>query len=257
MPYRLYIFDLDGTLFWGEEPIPGASKALAKLRQAGAGIRFLTNNSSQTRDTYVSKLQRLGFEAHSHEVYSSAIGTAAYLTSQSLNSAFVVGEPGLKETLNQAGIEVTDQNPAATVVGICKTFSYDLLNQAMQAIRGGAKFVATNTDPTYPMEGGQFIPGSGSIVASVRICSEAEPFVVGKPNPYLVNLILRDAEVPPNQALVIGDRMDTDIEAGIQAGCDTLMVLTGSAKFAPDGQDWLPSVADMAVNAPQVSSANP
>lgn len=245
MPYRLYIFDLDGTLFRGEEPVPGASQTLQRLRQAGAGIRFLTNNSSQTRQTYVSKLERLGFEAHPEEVYSSAIGTAAYLNQEGLGSAYVVGEPGLKETLQAADIEVMEGQTEAVVVGICKTFNYDLLNQAMQRIRAGAKFVATNTDPTYPMEGGRFIPGSGSIVASVRTCSEVDPFVVGKPNPFLVNLILKEAQVLAKDAFVVGDRMDTDIEAGIAAGCPTLLVMTGAAQVAPEGQNWLPSVADI------------
>lgn len=245
MPYSLYIFDLDGTLFRGDEPIPGAAEALARLRTDGAGIRFLTNNSSQTRDTYVAKLNRLGFEAYPHEVYSSAIGTAAFLLQENLNSAFVVGESGLKETLSAAGIKVTDDQPSAVIVGICKSFSYDLMSQAMQHIRGGAKFVATNTDPTYPMEGGRFIPGSGSLVAAVKTCAEVEPFVVGKPNPFLVNLILKDSEVRANDALVVGDRMDTDIEAGVRAGCPTLLVMTGAALVAPEGQSWLPSVAEM------------
>ncbi len=247
VPYRLYIFDLDGTLFRGEEPIPGAAAALVRLRSQGAGIRFLTNNSSQTRDTYAAKLSRLGFEAHAEEVYSSAIGTAAYLRQEGLPSAFVVGEPGLGETLSRSGIAITDQAPASVVVGICKSFSYDLLNQAMQHIRGGARFVATNADPTYPMEGGRFIPGSGSLVAAVKTCAEVEPYIVGKPNPFLVQLILHDAQVEAKDALVIGDRMDTDIEAGIQAGCPTLLVLTGATQTPPEGQAWVASVAGIGV----------
>jgi len=243
--YPLYIFDLDGTLFRGNEPIDGAADAVARLRADGSQIRFLTNNSSQTRDTYVAKLRRLGFEAHPEEVYSSAIGTAAWLRENEIASAFVVGEPGLAATLEEAGIAVTSESPASVVVGICKSFTYDLLNQAMQHIRTGARFVATNADPTYPMEGGQFIPGAGSIVASVRTCGETEPTIIGKPNPYLVELILRDARVAAPDALVVGDRMDTDIDAGRRAGCPTLLVLTGAATVAPEGQDWLASVAEL------------
>lgn len=242
---QLYIFDLDGTLFRGEEPIPGAAEAVQRLRSAGSQIRYLTNNSSQTRDTYLAKLRRLGFEAHLEEIYSSAIGVAAYLKSQQIASVMVVGEPGLAQTLAEAGISVVDQGSQAVVVGICKSFSYQLMNRAMQEIRAGARFVATNADPTYPMEMGKFIPGAGSIVAAVRTCSEQEPFVVGKPNPFLVELILRDAGVAAAEALVVGDRMDTDIESGRRAGCPTLLVLTGAAQSAPQGQDWLPSVADM------------
>ena len=243
MAYQLYIFDLDGTLFLGEEPIPGAADALQRLRQAGAKVRFLTNNSSQTRETYAAKLVRLGFEASPGEVYSSAIGTVAYLRQESLASAFVVGEPGLKGTLQSSGVDTTGTDPQAVVVGICKSFTYDVLTEAMHHIRKGARFVATNTDPTYPVEGGQFIPGSGSLVAAVRTCAEAEPFVVGKPNPFLVELILRDSQTSPEHALVVGDRLDTDIAAGVGARCSTLLVGTGARMTPPDGQAWLPSVA--------------
>jgi len=245
VPHALAIFDLDGTLFRGEEPIPGAVEAVARCRASGKMVRYLTNNSSQTRDTFTAKLRRLGFEAHDEEVYSSAIGTAAFLRDSALRTAFVVGERGLSETLNSAGIATESRTYDAVVAGICKTFSYDLLNSAMQHIRAGAKFVATNTDPTYPMEAGQFIPGAGSIVAAIQACAEAEPFVVGKPNPYLIDLILRDAGVHAAECLVIGDRIDTDIEAGVRAGANTLLVLTGATLAPPAEQRWLPSVADL------------
>jgi 4-nitrophenyl phosphatase len=244
-PFKLGIFDLDGTLFRGEEPIPGAARVLENLRARGIFIRYLTNNSSQTRETYAAKLTRLGFQATPEECYSSAVGTAAHLMSEGLHSAFVIGEPGLKSTLSETEIDLESLEPAAVVVGICKSFNYDVMNQAMQFIRGGSRFVATNADPTYPVEGGHFIPGSGSIVAAIQTCSETEPFIVGKPNPYLVDLILRDAGVEAKDALVVGDRMDTDIEAGKRAGCPTLLVLTGAAVQAPEGQAWLPSVADI------------
>ena len=245
MSYALAIFDLDGTLFRGEEPIPGAVEAVARCRASGTRVRYLTNNSSQTRDTFTAKLRRLGFEAHDEEVYSSAIGTAAFLRDSGLKTAFVVGERGLSETLNSAGIATESSAYESVVAGICKTFSYDLLNSSMQHIRSGAKFVATNTDPTYPMEEGKFIPGAGSIVAAIQTCAEAAPFVVGKPNPYLINLILRDAGVQAAECLVIGDRLDTDIEAGSRAGSDTMLVLTGATLSPPSGQRWLPSVADL------------
>ncbi|HJP83276.1 MAG TPA: HAD-IIA family hydrolase [Fimbriimonadaceae bacterium] len=247
MPAELYIFDLDGTLFRGDEPIPGAIEAVERVRKAGKGVRYLTNNSSQTRGSYVDKLTRLGFKAHPEEIYSSAIGTAAYLHRERVKKVFIVGESGLAQTLGDVGIVSTDRDPDAVVVGICRDFTYELLSQAMQWIKAGAKFVATNTDPTYPVEGGKFIPGAGSIVAAVQICSEAVPFVVGKPNPFLIQLILQEAGVSAEDAMVIGDRMDTDIAAGERAKCQTLLVLTGAASEAPDGQAWLPSVADLTV----------
>jgi HAD superfamily hydrolase (TIGR01450 family) len=116
------------------------------------------------------------------------------------------------------------------------------MSTAMQRIRGGQRFVATNSDSTYPMEGGRLIPGAGSIVAAIRTCSEQEPFVVGKPNPYMVTMALEGAGVRPSEALVVGDRLDTDIASGIAAGCPTHLVLTGVAHSAPEGQSFSPDL---------------
>lgn len=253
LSYRLAIFDLDGTLYRGEEPIPHAVEAVARLRSEGVGIRYLTNNSSQTRAFYRDKLRRMGFEADESEISSSATGTAAYLTSEGFKTAFVVGMPGLIATLRSAGLEVVNESsqghalaagPQAEVVvaGICLDFTYALMAAAMNQIRCGAKFVATNPDATFPLEGGRFTPGAGSIVAAIQTCSGVEPFVVGKPNPYLIQLILGEANCSPADALVIGDRMDTDIESGTRAGCATHLVLTGVETQAPQGQASSPDL---------------
>jgi len=236
MTYAGYVFDLDGTLFRGDTVIPGAPETVAELRRRGAKIYFLTNNSSQTRDAYMAKLAHMGFEPQPEEIMSTAIGAAAYLTSEGLRSAYVVGEPGLVSTLRDAGIEITDDRPEATVVGICKSFDYAMLNAAMQAIRGGSRFVATNRDSTYPLEGGKFIPGSGSIVAAVATAAGTEPMVIGKPNPFLLQEILRTSRLQESDVLVVGDRLDTDIECGIRAGCPTWLVLTGVESSLPEGQ---------------------
>jgi phosphoglycolate/pyridoxal phosphate phosphatase family enzyme len=241
--YPLYIFDLDGTLFRGNEAIEGAPEALARLRVAGSKIRYLTNNSGQTRVDYLEKLGRLGFEAHPEEIYSSAIGVAHTLAEHGHKTAFVVGEPGFHETLRDAGIEVVEEHAEAVAVGMCRTFSYELLNRALQNCIQGAKLYASNTDATYPLEGGRVSPGAGSIVAAVATASGQEPFVVGKPNPYLVNLILRDADCPPQDALAVGDRFETDILAGKNAGTPTLLVMTGVTTEPIEGQLTLPSVA--------------
>ncbi len=249
--YPLYIFDLDGTLFRGNEPIPGAAETVAQLRREGAKIRYLTNNSSTTRADYQAKLDRLGFAAAEQEIYSSATGSASRLQELGTTTVFVVGEPGLITTLQQAGIQVLNVDdegkagpsqsavePEALLVGICRTFTYALLSAAMQVGLRGAKFFATNTDATYPMEGGKQIPGAGSIVSAVATCLGREPEVFGKPHPYLVKLILREAGVTPSDALVVGDRYETDIVAGKNAGCDTLLVLTGVTQEPLPGQTW-------------------
>lgn len=240
-PYGGYIFDLDGTLFRGNEPLPGAVETVKELRRRGGVIRYLTNNSSQTRTTYLEKLRSMGFEAEPEEVFSSAIGAATYCREEGLASAFVVGEAGLVSTLSGAGIEIvgSDERRAdAVIAGIHRGFTYDIASEAMQQILRGARFLATNTDATYPMEEGRLIPGAGAIVAAIATCSGASPMVIGKPNPFLVELVMREAGLSAPDVLVVGDRYETDIESGRRAGCDTHLVLTGVTKAAQAGQSW-------------------
>jgi len=241
--YPIYIFDLDGTLFRGDDPIPGAAGALSRLRTDGSAIRYLTNNSGLTREDYLKKLTRLGFEATLEEIYSSAVGAAKTLSSRGLSRAFVVGNPGLPATLREYGLQVVQEGAEAVVVGLCHGLSYSLLDQALQNLLQGAELFATNTDATYPLEGGQVCPGAGSIVAAVATCSGRTPIVIGKPNPYLIHLVLEEAGLTVADALVVGDRYDTDILAGQGAGCDTLLVLTGVTQSVPEGQAVLNSVA--------------
>jgi 4-nitrophenyl phosphatase len=277
--YPLYIFDLDGTLWRGWEAIPGAMETVAQLRAEGSQIRYLTNNSSTERKDYVHKLRGLGFEASLEEVYSSATGSASKLVELGMRTVHVLGEPGLVNTLREAGLFVTNADeqgaiqpdlsldnanaetlnrppvgeapseprsretgPDALLVGICRRLTYPLLNAAMQAGLKGARFFATNADMTFPMEGGALMPGAGSIVAAVEACIGRSPEVLGKPHPYLVELILREAGVRPSDALCVGDRLDTDILSGQAAGCDTLLVLTGVEKEALEGQAWAEDV---------------
>ncbi|AIE85275.1 HAD-IIA family hydrolase [Fimbriimonas ginsengisoli] len=236
-PMRGYLFDLDGTLFRGNTPIPSAVKKVQELHRAGAIVRYVTNNSTQTREHFAAKLQGMGYPCEPAEVVSSGYGTGLFLANEGLKTAYVVGEPGLVATLAEHGIESTgDQNPDAVVVGLCRQFTYDLMREAMFRIRAGARFVATNPDATYPVEGGGLIPGAGSVVAAIQTCSETEPFVVGKPNPFLIQAALQEAGLAPEEALVVGDRLDTDIESGRSAGCPTFLVLTGVAASIPPGQ---------------------
>lgn len=244
--YPLYVFDLDGTLYRGNEPVAGAAETLSRLRAEGSAIRFLTNNSSQTPEAQAAKLLSMCFEAQVEEITTSGMGAADYLVRQNSPHAFVVGEPGLAEVLTRSGIEVVDDDPAdAVVVGICRSFTYDLLNEAMQRILAGARFIATNPDSSYPLEGGRLIPGAGSIVAAVQTACGKEPVMIGKPNPYLIEMILSETGIAPTDALVVGDRFETDIESGRRAGCDTLLVLTGVSASAPDGQACVASVREL------------
>lgn len=240
MSFRAYFFDLDGTLYRGAEPIPHAADCLRRLRGRGAKIRFLTNNSGATPDDVARKLSNMDMPASSHEVITSGMAAASYCRHNGLKRLFVVGEPGLVQVLSGAGLTVVNARadgsgvePAedvladAVVNGICRQFTYDLLNAALQHLLRGASFVATNPDPTYPMEAGRLEPGAGSLVAALRTAAGRDPYVAGKPQPDMVRLALESCEVSPTEALVIGDRIDTDVAAGEAAGCRTLLVMTG------------------------------
>ena len=255
-PYRAVLFDLDGTLYRGDEAIPGAAETDRALRSRGVLVRYVTNNATLEREAFVAKLNGMGFPAGAHEIVSSATGTAAYLKDAALESAFVVGMPGLVATLRKAGIGVVNagadgavvpqgESAQAVVVALCRTFTYDLLEGAMTEIAGGARFVATNPDKTIPLGGGHDAPGAGSLVAAVQACTGVEPTVVGKPKPFLIETILREAGLKPEEALVVGDRDDTDLAAGRAAGCPTYLVLTGVERRIPPGQAGGKSVADL------------
>ena len=240
MTPKLAILDMDGTLFRGQEVIAGAPEAVATLRHNGVIVRYVTNNASQTIGTYAAKLRGMGFEAHDEAVISSSLGAARMLSEEGLKLVFPVGEPGMIETLERGGLSIVGpgEQAEAVVAGICLSLSYALIDRALQHLLEGARFVATNTDATYPLEGGRLAPGAGATVGAIRACAGREPEVVGKPEPYLIEMILRETGVAPSEALVIGDRLETDIEAGRRAGCETLLVLSGVSDVAPLGQPY-------------------
>lgn len=238
--YPLYIFDLDGTLFRGKEPIPYAVETVNLLAARGSMIRYVSNNSSQSRASFAEKLSNMGYPAVPESVVSSALGAAKLAASQGVRSVFVVGEQGLVETLSESGIVAVSsmQQAEAVVVGICWDFTYAWLNDALQQLIGGARLIATNRDATYPIEHGQVKPGAGSIVAAIEACSGKSAQSVGKPDPFLIQMILDETGIAPKDTLVVGDRYETDVVSGEAAGCDTLLVLSGVTKEPIAGQPW-------------------
>lgn len=236
--FSLYIFDLDGTLFRGHEALPGAVETVAKLRAAGSIIRYLTNNSTRRREQYAEKLTALGFDARPSDVYTSAVGLASCVRG-TLERAYVIGEEGLVAALHEAGIDVVDTDPQLVAVGLSRQFDYRAMASAMKHLRDpNVRFLATNRDVTFPLEGGLLVPGAGAIVACVAACSGREPEVIGKPNPFLIECILRETQVDRGETLVVGDRYETDIVAGRSAGCPVHLVLTGVTSSPPDGVEW-------------------
>lgn len=226
--YDALLFDLDGVLYRGDEPVPGAPETIDALRDAGAHIVFLTNNSSRTPEQVCAKLVAMGISAVHSEIVTSAVATADLLASRGGGSAFVLGGDGVTSALANAGLEVLDGEPATAdlvVVGIDDDLTYAGLRTACVLVRRGARLVATNSDRTFPANGGELWPGAGALVAAVTTATGVEAEVVGKPHAPLFETALRRAG--GTTPLVIGDRLDTDIAGADALGWDSLLVLTG------------------------------
>lgn len=234
---ELFVFDLDGVIYRGNKVLPGAKQILKALRNRPVKIFFLTNNSSRTREQYVFKMRSMGIICHKHEVMTSAYATALWLKEkdEKVSRILVMGGHGLLKELRTGGFHAMFA-PASghfshVVVGLDSSFSYQKLASAQKAILSGARFIATNMDSTYPAERG-VLPGGGSLVEAVRYCTMKKPFVVGKPKTYSVKKILQLAGVKPEQTVLVGDRLETDIAAGRKAGLKTVLVTTGISKHS-------------------------
>jgi phosphoglycolate/pyridoxal phosphate phosphatase family enzyme len=232
------VFDLDGVVYLGETPIPRAIPALNTLEAAGHSLYFLTNNSTRSRASYASRLARMGYYCPPERVMTSAYATALYLAGEGAagKSVLVVGEEGLAEEMRAVGMRVLaedDPAPADYVVaGLDRGLTYARLRRAHDEItRNGARFVATNRDATYPMESGE-IPGGGAIVAPIEYSTGVRGITIGKPEPHTWLRILALAGAEPAEALMVGDRPETDILGARRLGLHTALVLTGVTSAA-------------------------
>lgn len=232
---RLVLLDLDGTVYRGSEVIPGAAEAVQDLLAMGLAVRYLTNNSGGRPVGIAAKLRAMGVAAEPEWVIGTGPAAARLAAASGYRRALVIGEPGLHESVEEAGL-VWHPQPDVVIAGICRQFTYGDVRAAANAIRQGAAFIATNRDATYPREGGREEPGAGAAVIAIETASGVEPLVVGKPEPALAELAMRSCEFWPGQTIVVGDRYDTDIACGLAAGCSTWMVLTGVAEELPIGQ---------------------
>jgi 4-nitrophenyl phosphatase len=227
-----FVLDMDGVLYRGNTLLPGVADFLNALDLRGIPYMLATNNSTATAVQYVAKLAALGITVDAEHILTSGMATRDYLlkTMPAGSGIYVVGAPALREQLFDGTpfhpVQYGEETPAAVVVGLDVDFSYAKLKAANAAIRAGAMFIATNGDLTLPTEEG-LVPGSGSIIAAVAAASGAEPTVIGKPEPVSLHQALDLMNVPPDQAVMIGDRLETDILAGHRAGMLTVMVLTG------------------------------
>jgi len=227
--YKGYIFDLDGTLYVGERLIPGADRVVRRLRAACAKVTFVSNKTVQTAADYCAKLNRLGVAAETGEVLTATEALLHRLKDRAGARLFVIGEPPLKAALRKGGFVLADDERGVdyVVVSLDRTFHYGKLTFAMRAIRNGAKVCAANPDRTCPVEGGE-VPDAAATLAALEALTGASPeFVAGKPSPFLIQAAAQRMGLAPQECLMIGDRLETDVLMARRAGAAAALVLTG------------------------------
>jgi NagD protein len=224
--------DMDGVLVREEHVIPGAAEFVARLQEREMPFMLLTNNSMYTRRDLAARLAANGLAVPEDAIWTSAIATAGFLEDQRPGgSAFVIGESGLTTALYEAGYTLQDRAPDYVVLGETRTYSFERITRAIRLITSGARFIATNPDTTGPSVGG-IVPATGSVAALISRATGVEPYFVGKPNPLMIRSALNALDAHSETTAMIGDRMDTDIVAGLEAGLDTVLVLTGVTERA-------------------------
>jgi len=224
---KSYLIDMDGVIVRGSELIPGADQFLARLQARGIKFLILTNNPMYTPIDLLHRLQRIGVNLTTEHLYTAALATAYFLSKQKPNgTAFVIGESGLTQALHEVGYVLTDHAPDYVVVGETTSLSYERLTHAVRLVTAGARLIATNPDPSGPGEGG-LVPACGAIAAFIEAATGVAPYFVGKPNALMMRTALRFLNEHSENAIMVGDRMDTDIRVGTEAGLETVLVLTG------------------------------
>jgi NagD protein len=226
---RSWLMDMDGVLVHEEHAVPGAEAFLSRLRERGRPFLVLTNNSIYTARDLAARLRSSGLDVPESSIWTSALATARFLEDQRPGgSAFVIGEAGLTTALHEAGYTLTETDPDYVVLGETRTYSFERITRAIRLIAAGARFIATNPDETGPSKEGP-LPATGSVAALISRATGVDPYFVGKPNPLMMRTALNVLDAHSESTAMIGDRMDTDIVAGLEAGLHTVLVLTGVA----------------------------
>jgi len=227
-----FVVDMDGVLYHMQRIIPGALDFIAWLQRERKRFLFLTNSSERSPRELQEKLRRLGIEVGQEHFYTSALATAAFLSRQKPHgSAYVIGEPGLIQALYDAGYSMNDSNPDYVVVGETRNYNYAMLETAVALVRKGARLIGTNCDITDRSQD-SFVPACGSLMKPIELASGRTPYFIGKPNPLIMRAALSKLQVARTEACIIGDRLDTDILAGIQSEIRTVLVLSGVTSLA-------------------------
>lgn len=222
-----YLTDMDGVLHKEGQMIPGADAFIQRLHDESIPFMVLTNNSMQTPRDLSAKLVRMGLQIEPERIWTSATATAAFLSQQvGEGSAYVIGEAGMTTALHEAGWILTDQDPDFVVLGETRTYSFEAITTACNLILKGARFIGTNPDLTGPGPNG-ILPATGAVAAMITSVTGMEPYYVGKPNPVMMRSALNNIGAHSEHTVMIGDRMDTDVKSGLEAGMRTLLVRTG------------------------------
>ena len=226
--YKGYLIDLDGTIYQGNEPIEGAAELITNLVNHRIPYLFLTNNSAYTQEQIANKLKQMDIPSTPKDVFTSGIACASFIRQQNKHATcFVIGEDGLIQAIQNEGLQIAkDENCDYVVVGIDRKITYEKFAIACLAIRKGATFISTNSDVSIPTERG-LLPGNGALTSVISMSTGQEPIFIGKPETIIVNEAIQLLQVPKSDILMVGDNYKTDILAGIHAGIDTLLVLTG------------------------------
>lgn len=226
-PPKSYLIDMDGVLVSGSTLIPGADRFIQRLKERQVEFLVVTNNPIYTPGDLAHRLATTGLDVPGERIFTSAMATGRFLEAQKPGgTAFVIGESGLTTAVHNAGYVITDTDPDYVVLGETNTYNFRRITRAVRLIAGGARFIATNPDPSGPTEEG-IVPACGAMAALIEAASGKSPFFVGKPNPLMMRTALNYLDVHSEDTVMVGDRMDTDIVGGVESGMETILVLSG------------------------------
>jgi NagD protein len=227
---KSFLMDMDGVIFFGNRLIEGAKEFIELLKSNENKYLFLTNNSSQTPLDLSKKLRILGVDVPPDKILTAATAVASFLDNQHPHgSAYVIGDPGLYNALHDVGYQITEFQPDYVIVGETRTYSLSMIEKACKFVTKGARFIGTNPDLTGPSDFG-IVPAVGALTAPIERVTGVKCYYIGKPNPLIMRTALRKLDAHSEETVIIGDRMDTDIVAGIETGMETVLVLTGVTK---------------------------
>lgn len=224
---RAFICDMDGVIYHGNQLLPGVASFAAWIRKHHKALMFLTNSSERAPKELQQKLERMGIDLDERQFHTSALATAAFLHSQVPGgSVYVIGEPGLVGALYDAGFTMNDVSPDYVVIGETRNYNYESIVKAVHLVNGGARLIGCNPDLTGPTETG-IVPATRALISPIELATGKSAYFVGKPNPLMMRHALKRLGSDPSETVIVGDRMDTDILAGIEADVDTVLVLSG------------------------------